>query len=186
MKRFISVVAAIMLIVGTLAVSVAAVSKSDLITEASKSPIYKYVKVAIENASRTIEITDEQAEKLMPIVKKAVSAVASDKGPTAAVDNLVYTQAELDAVLACIDEACAILGYTYTTTPSTSPKHIGDSVFMVYDNAGKLVFQYDGDVVADTDAATEFDTTALFIGGTVLLMAGAAVLVVSKKRASVR
>ncbi len=186
MKRFISLMTAIMLIVGVLAIGAAAATKADLLSEAAKSPVYKYIKVAVENAARTVEITDEQAEQLLPIVKKAVAAISTDKGPTARNDHDIYTQEEIDAVMACIDEACAILGYSYKFIPSTDPKHRADHVFMVYDNSGKLIFQYDGDVVADTDAASETYTTALFIGGAVLLMAGAAVTVVSKKRMSVR
>lgn len=182
MKRFISLMMVLMIVVGTLAVGVAAATKADLLSEAAKSPIYKYVKVAVENAARTAEITDEQAEKLLPIVKKAVAAVSADKGPTAKNVNAIYTDAEINAVLGCIDEACDVLGYSYKFIPSTNPKHATDHVFMVYDNNGKLIFQYDGDVVADTDAATDMDTTALFIGGALLLVAGVAGIVVSKKR----
>ena len=186
MKRIISIMMVLMIVVGTLAVGVAAATKADLLLEASKSPIYKYVKVAVENAARTVEITDEQAEQLLPIVKKAVAAVSADKGPTAANGYYIYSQAEIDAVMACIDEACAILGYTYTFYPSGNAKHEADHVFTVYDNTGKLIFQYDGDVVADTDAATDMNTTALFIGGALLLAAGIAGIAVSKKRMEVR
>ena len=88
--------------------------------------------------------------------------------------------------MSCIDEACAILRYTYTVTPSTDPKHPNDHVFMFYNENGKLVFQYDGDVVSDTDAATTVDTTAVLACAAALLIAGFAVVAVSKKRATVR
>jgi len=184
MKKFIAVMMAAVLAVSVLAIGVFAASKADLITEAAKSPIYKYVKVAVENAARTVEITDEQAEALLPIVKKAVAAVAADKGPTAKNDAAIYSDAEIAVVMDCIGEACDVLGYTYKMVPSTNPKHVGDGVFMVYDQNGKLVFQYDGDVVADTDAATTVNTAALLAGATVLLVAGVAAIVVAKKRAA--
>ncbi len=186
MKRIVSFFAAVMLIVSVFAVSASATTKADLIAEASKSPIYKYIKVAVENAARTIEITDEQAELLLPIVKRAVEAIPVDLGPTAKNENYIYTQEQINIILACVDEACAILGYTHTTEPSTDPKHIGDINNFIYNEEGKLIFQYDGDVVADTSAATETDTTELLIGAVALLIAGGAVLVVSKKRATVR
>lgn len=186
MKRFIAFMTAVVLLVATLAIGVSATTKADLLAEAAKSPVYKYVKVALENAARTVEITDEQAEQLLPIVKKAVAAIDEDKGPTARNEDYIYTQAQIDAMMECVDEACAVLGYTYKLVPSTDPKHTGDNVFMFYNEDGKLVFQYDGDVVADTDAASEMDTMGLLIGGVVLLAAGAAMIVVSKKRAAVR
>jgi len=186
MKRIVSFFAALMLIVSVFAVGVSATTKADLIAEAAKSPVYKYIKVAVENAARTIEITDEQAERLLPIVKRAVAAVPTDLGPTAKNEDYIYSQDQIDVILTCIDEACAILGFTHTTEPSTDPKHIGDINNFIYNEEGNLIFQYDGDVVADTSAATETDTTELLIGAVSLLIAGGAVLVVSKKRATAR
>ena len=186
MKRIVSFLTALVLVVSMFAVSVSATTKADLIEEASKSPIYKYVRVAVENAARTIEITDEQAEQLLPIVRRAVAAVPEDLGPTARNDHDIYTYEQIEIIMSCVDEACAILGYTHENVTSTDPKHIGDIVFMIYNEDNELVFQYDGDVVADTSAASETDTTELFIGAVALLLAGGAVLAVSKKRATVR
>lgn len=186
MKRFIAFMLTVIMAVGMLAVGASATTKADLLAEAAKSPIYKYVKVAVENAARTVEITDEQAEQLLPVIKRAVAAVPEDKGPTARNFEGIYSDEEIEIVMSCIDEACAILRYTYTVTPSTDPKHPGDQVFMFYNENGKLVFQYDGDVVSDTDAATTVDTTAVLACAAALLIAGFAVVAVSKKRATVR
>ena len=186
MKRIIAIMTAVMLLVSVLAVSASATTKADLLTEAAKSPIYKYVKVAVENAARTVTITDEQAEQLLPLVKKAVAAVATDRGPTFANHDLFYTLGEHKVVMNCIDEACAILGWTYAFEDSHDPKHPNDHVFRVHDQTGKIIFEYDGDIVADTAAATETDTTAIFVGAVSMLLAGAAAVAVSKKRIAER
>lgn len=188
MKRIIAIVLTLTAILSLAAVGVGAASKADLLAEAAKSPLYKYVGVALENAARTVEITDEQAEKLLPVVKKACEVVGdNDKGHGgmySAEHGMVYTVEQLNAVMACIDEACDILGYTYKTEPSTNPKHAGDSVFMVYNADGKLVFHYDGDVVADTDAAATSDTALILAGAFALLTMGLAAIEISKRRSA--
>lgn len=189
MKRIIALITALIIAVSALSVGVCAADKSDLLAEAAKSPVYKYVKVALENAARTVEITDEQAEKLLPIIKRFNTIVTEDLGPTAARNNNgedIYTMDQIRAVMECVSEACEILNYTYKTKPSSDPKHIGDSVFMIYDQNNKLVFQYDGDVVADTSAASDADTIALAVGAIVMLALGAAAVVAAKKRDCVR
>lgn len=186
MKRILALVVALVIAVSALSAGVCAADKSDLLAEAAKSPVYKYVKIALENAARTVEITDEQAEKLLPVIQRFNTIVTEDLGPTARNDNDIYTMDQIRAVLECISEACEILNYTYKTKPSSDPKHIGDSVFMIYDQNGKLVFEYDGDVVADTSAASDADTVALAVGATVMLALGAAAIVAAKKRDLVR
>ena len=78
----------------------------------------------------------------------------------------------------CINRIAAILGYT------AKIETIGykNSILRVYDQNGKLVFEYDGDAVADTAAATTVNTEMVAFGAVALLVAGAAALVVSKKR----
>lgn len=178
MKRIIAIVLTLAAVLSMAVIGVSAVTKADLLTEAAKSPVYKHVRVAIENAARTIEITDEQAEKILPIIKK-VCAI-TDKGSSAH----TYTEAERQSVMGCVDEICNILGFTYKFETSKDSKHIGDSVFFVYNKDGKLVFQYDGDVVADTDAATTMNTTAVLAASAFLAVLGVAAVAVSKRRAS--
>ncbi len=181
MKKILALVMAAILLV-SMAVSVSAATKADLLAAAAKSPVYKYVKVSLENAARTVEITDEEATAILPWVEKAVAIIGADKGPTAANESFIYSKEQIDGVLGCVDEICKILNYSYTLTPSTNPKHVGDSIFTVYNEAGKIVFQYDGDIVADTAAATEIDTTLMALGAVTLLGLGAAAVAVSKKR----
>ena len=64
----------------------------------------------------SLMLTDEQAEAILPIVKKAVAAVSADKGASFGDDKKAnYTAEELATVMECIDEICAILGWTYKT-----------------------------------------------------------------------
>lgn len=182
MKKILAMLMAVVCVFSMFAVSASALTKSDLLAEAAKSPVYKYVKVSVENAARTVEITEEQANQIMPIVKELVAILNVDKGEPGVhnikEDKMYYTQAEVDAVMDCINRIAAILGYT------AKIETIGykNSILRVYDQNGKLVFEYDGDAVADTAAATTVNTEMVAFGAVALLVAGAAALVVSKKR----
>ena len=187
MKKIIAFITAVTLMVGIFAVSVFATNKSDLLTEAAKSPVYKYVKVAVENAARTVEITDEQAEQILPIVKRGVALIDKDNGPTYSNAGApFYTKEQMEGVFECIDEICKILGFTWKMTPKSNALHIGDGVLQVFDQNNKLIFEYDGDVVSDTSAASDINTGLLLAGAALLFAAGAASIAVSKKRIAVR
>ena len=56
---------------------------------------------------------------------------------------------------------------------------------MVFDENGKLVFEYDGDIVTDTAGDSRSADPALLISAVVLLAAAVAVITV-KRRVSVR
>ena len=116
MKKILAMLMAVVCVFSMFAVSASALTKSDLLAEAAKSPVYKYVKVSVENAARTVEITEEQADQIMPIVKELVAILNVDKGEPGVhnikEDKMYYTQAEVDAVMDCINRIAAILGYT--------------------------------------------------------------------------
>ena len=182
MKKFVAIVVLAVMMIGLFTLPSLAVNKADLLNEAAKSPLYKYVKVSVENASKTVVITDEQAEKLMPIVQKLVAALNEDNGSTFAKQGTgeqAYSQETEDFVFSCIDEACEIMNWTYTLTPVAHPTHEGDVIFTVYE--GKTpIFVYEGDVVADTSAAPVY-SYGLLAAAAVLLLAGAASVVVTRK-----
>ncbi len=187
MKKLLVFVSVLVLLVSFLAVPVSATTKNDLLEEAAKSPVYHYVKVAVENAARTIEITDEQAAELLPIVQKAVAAVPEDHGATEGNGGAsYYTKEQFDTVMACIDEACEILDLTYAFEPTGSSDPNNSVIFKVYDKDQKLIFEYDGDTVKKTSAAAEVDTRVIFVAAAAVLVVGVVALVVAKKRASVR
>ena len=183
MKRIIASILMLAVMVSLLSVSAFAVNKSDLLAEAAKSPVYKYVKVAVENAARNVEVTDEQAAQLLPIVQKAVAIVDKDNGNSVGNGKTAnYTADQVKGVLECIDEACAILNLHYTFTPAANPEHPGDCVFRVYDATGKMIFDYDGDAVADTAVEESTGSAVVLASAVVLLVAGLGAAYVAKKR----
>lgn len=184
MKKLLSVLLTMLLLLGvfagTMTASAEQYTKEDIIKVVSTSPIYKYISGDIKNLSRTINATDEQLNELYAIAER-FAALKLDGKHGSAHD---YTQAEIQSVMALIDEACEVLDLTYTFVPSADPKHARDIVFKVYDANNKLIYSFDGDVVKKTGA----DQTALYVTlmalGTVLL-AGAVVLSAKNRKANV-
>ncbi len=184
MKRIIVILLSAILMVGALVLPSFAVNKADLIAEAAKSPVYKYVKVSVENAAKSVEITDEQAAQILPIIKKAVEAIGKDNGKSVVMPKTAevrYSQDKVDTVFECISEVCAIMGWSYKVTGVANPQHAGDIIFSVYDSNGRQIFSYDGDVVADTSAASGNSAVIIAAAGA-LLIAGVAAVVFSRKR----
>lgn len=184
MKKLISALLLVGLMLTVLCVPAFATDKSDLLDEMAKSPVYKYISVAVENAARTVEITDEQAEKLLPIIQRAIAIVPADNGSTvySSENGLVYSYDQVQEVLGCINEVCAIMNYTYTFDSVSFKQHAGDIVFHLYDENGALIFSYDGDVVADTGLQDSNDSYGLLAAGGALALLGVAVFVLLKKR----
>ena len=178
MKKIIALLLATVVSFSAFVLPAAAVSKSDLIDAASAAATYKYVKPSLENAARNIEITDAQAEQLLPLVQEAAALFPVDKGPTLH----EYGQATIDAFLALVDETCAILNFSWTFDGKTNAIHSGDGILRVYDANGKLVYEYDGDYVTDT-SGTPSDSTwvVLSIGAMISLVACAAFVIARKK-----
>lgn len=183
MKRIIASILMLAVLASLLSVSAFAVNKSDLLNEAAKSPVYKYVKVSVENAAKNVEVTDEQAAQLLPIVQKAVAIVDKDNGATVSSGGKRnYTEAQVKGIFECIDQACAILDLHYTFAPSANPKFAGDGEFRVYDANNKMIFDYDGDAVADTAVEESTGSAVVLASGIVLLVAGIGAAYVAKKR----
>ena len=162
-------------VVGTFSVSAATHTKQDIVNKVSESSIYKYVSTDVKKLMDTADVTDEQIDKLYDIADRFVAMKLADKGASA--DK--YTSEEVKSVLGFIDEACAVLNYTYTLTPAANTQHKGDVEFKVFDASNKQVYGYNGDVVNKTGA----DTTALFVSLAlcgILLLAGAVVVKTKK------
>lgn len=162
---------------GTFSVSAATqYTKENIVAKLSESPIYKYVKGDVTNLTRTVDATPEQLNKLYDIADRFVKLGIKDKGGSAH----DYTKAEIKSILALLDEACDVLGYSYTFTTSAKAQHKGDVVLSVFDAAGKQVYKFDGDVVKQTG----FDATATFVTVSTLGVAllAAAALVAKKAR----
>lgn len=191
MKRYIALMLIAVIAISTFAMPLVAmaqsedkVTKSDLLEEMAKSPIYKYIKKKVENAARSIEVTDEQAALLMPIVKRGVALVPEDNGPGVFDKDkgLLYSRETVKEVELCIADACKVMGFTYTFHSAPDPKHLGDITFFVYDQNGHIVFEYDGDTVAETgiDGITT-PSVGVLIGSIALIGLGIASFIVLKK-----
>ncbi len=181
MKKTLVLVLSLMLLLvafaGTFSVSAATqYTKENIVAKLSESPIYKYVKGDITNLTRTLNATPEQLNKLYDVANRFVQLGIKDKGGSAH----HYTKAEIDSVLNLIDEACDVLGYTYTFKASAKAQHKNDIVLSVFDASGKQVYSFDGDVIKQTG----FDATAVFVTVSALGVAllAAAVLVAKKAR----
>ncbi len=161
---------------GTFTVSAATqYTKDDVVKKLSESPVYKYVEGDVRNLTRSIKATDAQINALYDIADRFVALNLKDKGAT----SHKYTEAEISSVLALVDEACDVMGYTYDFNLVKNPKHKGDFVFTVYEN-GKTVYSYDGDLVKKTGA----DPTALYVAVSMLgcALLAAAVFAAKAKR----
>lgn len=181
MKKTLVLVLSLMLLLvafaGTFSVSAATqYTKENIVDKLSESPLYKYVKGDITNLTRTFDATPEQLNKLYDIADRFVKLGLTDKGGSA--HN--YTRAEISSVLALVDEACDVLGYTYTFNASAKAQHKGDVVLSVFDANGKQVYKFDGDVVKQTG----FDATATFVTVSLLgcALLAAAAFVAKKAR----
>lgn len=189
MKRFIAAILTFAVVLCAFIMPAFAATKSDLLNEAAKIPVYKYVKVAVENAARNIEITSEQADALMPLIKEAAQILNKDNGSSyySKDGKYLYTETQYKAIMDIINKACGILGFTYTVTPAAQQLHKNDIVFKVFDKSGKLIFTFDGDMVTDTSSVSSYDNTAWIALGTaasMCVLAGAAFVIAKRKIAA--
>lgn len=190
MKRVIAMILTAVVLLSTLALPSFAVTKADILAECEKSPVYKYVKAAVENAAKKVEITDEQAALIFPLVQRAVQILDTDNGPThySAEGGVMYPDAVTDEVMDIIDQICKILGFTWKWINAATIKgeqyHKNDNVFVIYDQNGNIIFQYDGDYITDTSAATTVPTAAwvAISSAAALTVAAAAAFIVARKR----
>lgn len=184
MKKVITLLLSVLLMFGILggamSVSAAQYTEDDIVDVISTSPVYKYISGDIKNLARSMDATDEQLNELYAIAKRFAALDLDEKKGSGS----MYSTAQIDSVLALIDEACEVLDLHYTFTPSADPKHTHDVVFKVYDADNKLVYSFDGDVVKKTGE----DQTAMFAILSVLsgaLLAGAVVFTVKSRKARV-
>ena len=178
MKKIIALLLATVVSLSAFVLPASAATKADLIEAASAAAAYKYVKASLENAARSIEVTEAQADQLLPLVQEAAALFPVDKGPTLH----EYGQDTVDAFLDLVDQACAIINYSWTFDGKTNAIHSGDGILRVYDASGKLVYEYDGDYVTDTSGTPSNSTwVVLSIGALISLVAGAAFVIARKK-----
>lgn len=191
MKKRIAVFCA-MLVVLTVSLSATLVAgaytQEDLLKEFQTIPASHWVYADIENLSKTMPLTEEQCDKLWPILQEVKALVPEDNGPTVYGGSnhndsgRAYSAETVAKVMDCIRAACKVTGCTFVKTLVSDPTHEIDIVFKLYNKEGKLIFEYDGDLVKQTGGAVETNTgTWLLVAGTVLLVMAAATAIAVKK-----
>lgn len=183
MKKTFAAILALVMILGVFAVGASAATKSDILELAATSPVYHYVKVSLENAARTVSITDAQADAVLPYVQDIVNALPEDLGPSAH----DYTVAQQQRVMDDVNSICDVLEYELVTVEKTasstpSSKHVVDYIFQFYDKAGTLVYEFDGDEIKKTDSVGSDYAWVYILGASVLVIAAGAIIILNKKR----
>lgn len=181
MKKFVVLAMTLVLLLGVFAgsFSVAAATqytKNDVVKKLSESAVYKYVEGDLRNLSRSVNASQEQINALYGVAEKFVALNLKDKGASAH----GYTNEEITQVLALVDEACDVMGYTFDFQLVKNSKHKGDFQFSVYNAKGKVVYAYDGDAVKKTGE----DNVWLYVTVSLLgcaLLAGAVFAAKSRK-----
>ena len=149
MKRIISVILVVSLLVsiGVGVFGASALTKDDLYNKfVSKSKISHYVTTQVKNFVRANDFTEEQLTALDGILDEFLALNLSDKGRS----GHMYTLSEMQSVEALISKACNVMNWTARYDVNPNPVHKGDITFKLFDKNGKLIFEYDGDIVSKT------------------------------------
>ena len=182
-KKALTFVVALSLLISLLGgtISASAYTQQDLLEEFATIPASHYVYADIENLSKTMELTEEQCNQLWPILQEVKALVPTDNGPSVyhgsnhGNTGRAYSAEVVAKVLDNIRAACKITGCTFVKSLVPNPTHDIDIVFKLYDSTGKLIFEYDGDLVEETGAEGK-DISGAQMG---MLAAGIGFLVIS-------
>lgn len=194
MKRFTVLILSLAILAASFSVSftASAYTQEDLLEEFKTIPASHWVLADIENLSRSMRLTDEQCDALWPILQEVKALVPEDNGPSVyhgsnhGNTGRAYSAEVVAKVLDYIREACKITGCTFVKSLVPNPTHDIDIVFKLYDNEGKLIFEYDGDLIQQTGSAEgEGSSSAspwLLYGGVAMLAVAGVGGVVAGKR----
>lgn len=191
MKRRLAVFcAAVIALVFSLTPAVAAYAytQEDLLREFRTIPAAHWVLADIENLSETMQLSEEQCDALWPLLQRVKQLVPEDNGPSVFHGRnhnntgRAYSAEVVAQVLDCIRQACRITGCTFVKSLVPDQTHDIDIVFKLYDSRGKLIFEYDGDLVKRTGGdVSESGNGLLFTGVGLFAVAGCGVVFARKK-----
>lgn len=194
MKKLITLVLAVV-ILSAMLIPAHAATEEELLAEFKKVSISRYVMTEAENLAANYDITPEQGDQLLELVKLAQEAFPEDKGPGYATpdnadekyfgtEKYPYTSEQLDTLMGIIAEGCDIVGFTYEFVKSEDEKHKSDVVLVIYDTEGRIAFQYDGDVIKKLgDIDSKKSAVPYLVGGiSILALAGIAVMAIKFKK----
>ena len=183
MKRIIcAVLVAVMAL--ALAVSASAATKQDVIDKFEASVPENYhplILGQVENILNQIDITEEQADKLIALMDLVLSEFPADAGHTIH----LYTVDQMDYFTGRFKEAADILNLTYKIHWKTG-YHEGDEVWDIYDASGRKLGELDGDVDVKTTDDVQKSMTAPIIAVVLAVAAGCSAVVIKKHFAEER
>ena len=176
MKKIISVVMLVAVLMGAFSVCAFADAKADIVAKAKEVCPDGYEKEyipALENILSQIEVTDEQAKIVIAAMENSKAIVNSGKGTK--LDD--YTEAERSHVIADLNKACEALGITYSIVEK-------DEVTTVTFKANTKVL---GEVtIEDTVVSTGIEAapaTMLLVAAVAFVVLASAAYVCQKNRA---
>lgn len=136
-----------------------------------------------EGALSRIDITQDQANQVVDVLKTTKAKVPTDKGHSLH----LYTDAERQAMVDCFKNCCEILKLTYKVEVKNSNEadHKADEVVYVYDSNNQLIATIDGDAVKKTDVSSDVTTQQilLIVAASALVLSAAALFVCKKLNA---
>ena len=149
MKRMIKSIVVLVMSVALVAscvISSVAASKTDIVTTAKECIPSAYTNLYIntlESALSRINVTSEQADQVIEVLKSVRAQIPEDKGHTLH----DYTPAERTIMINGFKKCCSILGLSYYVSVKSSDKadHTADEVIYIYASDGNWIVTVDGD-----------------------------------------
>lgn len=163
MKKILSILALAVLFFGT-STSVSAASENDILTALNDAGVPAVYVTQAENYLKANDVSEADADQIIEHIKNAAAIAAGVTDPSK------LSRAQLQAILAEVTAAAAVLGLTLT---------IEDGVVTFYDAAGKIVAQFSlsGNEVKQTGSSYIYLVSGL---GLLVAAAGSAVLLKRK------
>jgi len=194
MKKFLVSLVTVSLIISGFAFSASAATKSDIIDELDKTIIKNVwqanengtgagdvatIKIMAENVIASTSVSSDQADKIIALIRECSAAIPEYKGPSAH----TYTKEQIAYVVPRIFQAFETLGFECAFVTKNSEVHEADIVFTVTDpKTGKVVFEYDGDLIKKTDSDGFNNNVFLYVGGALLVLSCGMFVFTKRKR----
>ncbi len=179
MKKIISVVMLMAVLMGAFSVCAFADAKADIVAKAEEVCPDGYEQEyipALKNILNQITVTDEQAKIVIEALENSKAIVNSGKG-TKLSD---YTAAEKKHVLADLDKACDTLGITYTIVEKDDITTVSFKVKADNKPLGDVTI---GDTVVSTGIEAVAPATLLLVAAAAFVVLASAAYVCQKNRA---
>ena len=194
MKKFLISLFTISLVISGFVFNASAATKSDIIDELNKTIIKNVwvaneegkgaqdvvtIKIMAENIISSTPVSSDQADKIIALIRECSAVVPEYKGVSAH----MYTNEQRAYVTPRVFEAFETLGFKCEFIIKNNNVHDMDIVFSVSDpKTGKVVFEYDGDLIRKTDSPSFNYDIFLYVGGALLVISGGLFFFVRKKR----